>query len=66
MTKMAAMPIYGKNLKIIVSGTNWPMTLKVDMQYWVLEYYQVWINDDPGMTLIYFTARSNLVLYVFV
>ena len=23
-------------------------------------------NDDPGLTLIYFTARSNLVLYAFV
>ena len=23
-------------------------------------------NDDPGMTLTYFTARSNLVPYAFV
>ena len=35
MTKMAATPIYGKN--IIVCS-----------------------NDDPGVTLTYFTARSNL------
>ena len=42
------------------------MTLKVGMQHWVLEYYQVWSNDDPGMTLTYFTARSNLVPYAFV
>ena len=29
MTKMAAMPIYGKNLKeILISGTKRPMTLK--------------------------------------
>ena len=31
------------------------------MQHWVLEYYQVCSNDDPELTLIYFTARSNLV-----
>ena len=42
------------------------MTLKVGMQHWVLEYYQVCSNDDPGMTLTYFTARSNLVPYAFV
>ena len=24
------------------------------------------INDDPGLTLTYFTARSNLVPYAFV
>ena len=42
------------------------MTLKVDMQHQVLEYYQVCSNDAPGLTLIYFTARSNLVPYAFV
>ena len=42
------------------------MTLKLGMQHWVLEYYQVCSNDDPGLTLTYFTARSNLVPYAFV
>ena len=28
--------------------------------------YQVCSNDDPGLTLTYFTARSNLVPYCFV
>ena len=42
------------------------MTLKLGMQYWVLKYYQVCSNDDPGLTLTYFTARSNLVSYAFV
>ena len=42
------------------------MTLKVGMLHWVLEYYQVYLNEDPGMTLAYFTARSNLVPYAFV
>ena len=26
-----------------------------------LKVYKVYINDDPGLTLTYFTARSNLV-----
>ena len=43
-----------------------PMTLKLGMEHRVLDYYQVCSNDDPGMTLTYFTARSNLVPYVFV
>ena len=63
---MAAMPIYGKNLKKIFSRTKRPMTLNLGMHHWVLEYYQVCSNDDPGLTLTYFTARSNLVPYAFV
>ena len=67
LIKMAVMPIYGKNLKkIFFSGTKKPMTLKLNMQYWALKYYQVCSNDDPGLTLIYFTARSNLIPYAFV
>ena len=42
------------------------MTLNIGLQHWVLEYYQVYSNDDPGMTLAYFTARSNLVPNTFV
>ena len=42
------------------------MTLKLGIQNRVLEYYQDCSNDDPGLTLTYFTARSNLVPYVFV
>ena len=38
------------------------MTLKLGMQHRVLEYYQVYSNDDPGLTMIYLIARSNLVL----
>ena len=68
ITKMAALPIYGKNLKKIFffSGTKRPMTLKVVMQHQTLEYYQVCSNDDPQLTLTYFTARSNLVSCAFV
>ena len=42
------------------------MILKIGMQDWVLEYYQVYSNDDPGLTMTYFTASSNLVPYAFV
>ena len=42
------------------------MTLKVCMQHWELEYFQVCANDDPELTLTYFTARSNLIPYAFV
>ena len=42
------------------------MTLKLVMQHRVLKYYQVCSIDDPGLTLTYFTARSNLVPYAFV
>ena len=42
------------------------MTLKLGMHHRVLEYYQVCSNDDPGLTLTYFTARLNLVPYAFV
>ena len=33
------------------------MTLNIGLQDWVLEYYQVCSNEDPGMTLTYFKAR---------
>ena len=42
------------------------MTLKLGMQHRVLEYYRICSNDDPGLTLTYFTARSNLVPYAFI
>ena len=36
------------------------------MQHLVLKYNQICSNDDPGLTLTYFTARSSLVPYAFV
>ena len=42
------------------------MTLNLGMHHRVIEYYQVCSNDDPGLTLTYLTARSNLVPYAFV
>ena len=42
------------------------MTLNLGMHYRLLEYYQFCSNNDPGLTLTYFTARSYLVPYAFV
>ena len=47
MTKMAAMPIYGKNFKIF-SGTKRQMTLKLCIRYWLLEYCRLCSDDDLG------------------
>ena len=52
-------------VKNFFSGNQRPMTLKLGMQHRVLEY-QVCSNDDPGLTMTYFRARSNIVPYAFV
>ena len=52
------MPIYGKNLKQSSSLKS--------KHHRVLEYYQICSNNDPALTLTYFTARSNLIPYAFV
>ena len=61
MTKMAAMVINRKKktLKIFFSRTRRPMILKLGVKHQRLELYKVYINQDPGMTLTFFTARST-------
>ena len=60
MTKMTAMPTYGKNpSKIFFEGTAEPSATKLDMQQLRLEYYIVFINHDHAITLTDFTARST-------
>ena len=60
VTKMAATPIYGKNpSKIFFSRTGGPIFTKLGVFRGLLPII-VYINDDPGVTLTYFTARSNL------
>ena len=67
MTKMAAMPIYiyGKNPSKIFSGTGGPISNKFNMKHRGLLPIIVCSNDNPGVTLTYFTARSNLVILAF-
>ena len=62
MTKMAATPIYGKNpSKIFYSRTGGPIFTKLGMKHRGLLPIIVCSNDDPGVTLTYFMASSNLV-----
>ena len=66
MAKMAAMPIYGKNLKKSSApepNGRWPWKF-----VWLLgaRVLPSCSNDDLGLTVTYFTARSNLVHYAFV
>ena len=37
------------------------MILKLGMKHLGMEFYKVYINHDPRMTLTYFTARSTYV-----
>ena len=41
------------------------MILKLGMKHQGLKLYKVYINDDPGLTLTYFTARLNWVACTF-
>ena len=62
MTKMAAMPIYGKNpSKFFFSGTTGPISTKHVMKHRGLEYC-VCKNYDLLMTLTCFTAKSPMPL----
>ena len=66
MTKMAAMPIYGKNpSKIFFSRTGGLISTKLGMKHRWLKHFNVYINHGPVMTLTYFTARSKYVVNAF-
>ena len=66
MTKMAVMPIYGKNpSKIFFSETNRLISRKLGVKHRWLKYSNVYINHDPVMTLTKFMARSTWVAYAF-
>ena len=55
-----------KTLKNLLLRNQKADDLESWMQHRVLEYYQDYSNNDTGLTLTYFTARSNLVPYAFV
>ena len=66
MTKMAASPLYGKNRsKIYFSVTGVQISTKLGMKQWGFQPIIVCSKYDPGVTLTYFTARSNLVTKAF-
>ena len=53
-----------KPLKISLFGTKRLITLKLVMQYWLIDYYQIYSNDDIGMTLTYFMAVIFVPLHL--
>ena len=58
--------IWYKPSKIFSYKTNSYMTMKLDLEHYKLKFYTIYINDDPGLTLPYFTKMSNLAKHVFV
>ena len=66
MTKMATMPIYGKNLKKIFFRNQKADYLETWYVALCAECYLVCSNNEPRLILTYFMARSHLVLYAFV
>ena len=60
MTKMAAIPIYGKTtLKIFFPGTTGQILMKLCMKHHRPKPFNIYANYTPRLTLTYFTARSN-------
>ena len=59
------MTISGKNLHTFSSPKQYaePIAKTFDIHKWGLEYYNLYINHDPVLTLTYSTARSTYVLY---
>ena len=58
MTKMATMPIYGKNpSKFFFSGTTGPISMKLGMKHRGLEYYN---NFLPLDDLDLFYGKVNI------
>ena len=41
------------------------MILKLGVHHWGLKFYKEYINNDPSLTLTYFTTRSSFVAYAF-
>ena len=66
MTKMVAMPIYGKNpSKFFFSETNKLISRKLCVKHRWLKYSNVYIDQDPVMILTKFMARTTWVAYAF-
>ena len=59
MTKMAAMPIHDKSFKESCSLEalgHLPCNLVCSTQFGI-QYFKVYINDDPGLTLTSFMEK---------
>ena len=58
-------PYMVKRFTFFFSGTNRPTAWKHSIQHSGLGLYNIYSNDDPGLALTYFIARSNLLLIKF-
>ena len=70
MTKMAAMPLYGKNtLKVFFSGISGPISTKLVMKHWdssLLYFVQMITVIKVDLDLFYGMVKfSNLVFYIY-
>ena len=62
MTKMAATAIYGEAFSKFFSRISGLISIKFGMKHALgIQAIKVCSNDDPGLTLTYFTMRSNFV-----
>ena len=62
LAKLAAPPINGKDpYKTFSSGTSGHISRKVGMWHLGLRSMKICSNYDHGLTLTYFTARSNVL-----
>ena len=62
---MAATCIYGKNrLEIFFSGISCTISMKLGKKHRGIKSIIIYSNDDPQLTLTYFTARSKFVGFV--
>ena len=68
MTKIAVMPIYMVlPLKLFFSGTGGPISKTFGMLHqWEPGPIIVCSNDDPGLTLTYFTTRTKFANKAFI
>ena len=56
---------YGKNtLKIFFPETTAPNLMKLCMKHQKSNLFIICASHDPGLTLTYFTARSNYATYI--
>ena len=62
---MATMPKYGENPSKIFPETNRQTSMKLGVKHRWLKYYNVYMNNDPVMTLTQFMARSTWVAHAF-
>ena len=53
------------HFKILFPGTGGPISTKLGMKHCRLGSIIFCSNDKPGLTLTYFTARSNFATYAF-